>query len=395
MCIAIMVKKGLTLKENALKLCWDNNPDGAGFAWPEDGKVKVFKEVKDFDKFYTEYKKVKETYNGNMLLHFRIATHGEVCEENCHPFLVNDKLAFIHNGIISNVVKDKKESDTILFNKKVLQTLPVGFHKNAALKTLMEEYVGRSKLVFLDADGEFSIVNESLGTWDSECWFSNDSYKTKKVVAPPPAPYVKPRDYSAHLPKIHLSYRNGGFKLHFKTDSWEYDVTNGWKNLNDHPKLAYEALGVYPEYIIHKDEMDKAIEYLKEIKVKKLHLSLDQKDLIDGYIGRYLTLSEFEDNDLRGMMVSAFQNIVQIVDYKKIPSTYSYNSGSLELRILVNGFQPQERHKTIQVPLFTIPKKVNENFLYVSWYTALKIRPTPQRYDLKSLLVKELKKEKK
>ena len=44
----------------------------------------------------------------------------------------------------------------------------------------MEAYIGAgSKLIFLDSKGNCFIANEAKGNWQSDCWFSNYSYRTQ------------------------------------------------------------------------------------------------------------------------------------------------------------------------------------------------------------------------
>lgn len=183
MCIAILNTKGKLSKET-FNTCWGNNPDGAGIAWAEDGVVHTYKEMKSPKAIYKKYSEVRKRLpNNNMLIHFRIATHGRVNETNCHPFKVNNKLAFVHNGMIdgNGLTKSTEFSDTYLFNQLFLQKLPKDFINNDAILNLMSEYIGYSKLIFLDAKDNWAIVNENLGEWDGDNWYSNDSYIADRV----------------------------------------------------------------------------------------------------------------------------------------------------------------------------------------------------------------------
>jgi hypothetical protein len=47
-------------------------------------------------------------------------------------------------------------------------------------KYFISEYIGYSKLVFLDNKDKYTIINEELGKWSSGNWYSNDSYKEYK-----------------------------------------------------------------------------------------------------------------------------------------------------------------------------------------------------------------------
>lgn len=182
MCIAILNSKGI-LSKKTLKTCWDNNSDGAGFAYAEKGKIKVIKEMDNFNTFYGRYLECRKgREDQNFIIHFRITTHGKVDLTNCHPFKVNNELAFIHNGIINNVARHLDYSDTYIFNEVILKKLPKDFIFNSAIIELIDEYIGWSKLVFLTGKGEAVIVGEKSGKWDGGNWFSNDSYKESKFV---------------------------------------------------------------------------------------------------------------------------------------------------------------------------------------------------------------------
>ena len=181
MCIAIMNPSNVTLKKKVIKNCWDNNYNGAGllFVNQQTGELDTFKELKNFDKYYDAYTNIRKHHKeSTIILHFRIATHGGVTESNCHPFIVDDTLGFVHNGIISGVPDSKEHSDTYMFNESMLKKLPPGFVHNEVIMSLLADFIGYSKLVFLDTDNQYHIVGEEKGVWDlGGCWFSNSSYK--------------------------------------------------------------------------------------------------------------------------------------------------------------------------------------------------------------------------
>ena len=180
MCIAILNTKISTLKKDTLKNCWLNNGDGAGILYIDNNQsMQVFKEMTDFDKFYEEYLHIKKNYGKrNIVLHFRISTHGKVNATNCHPFLVDEGLGFVHNGMIHTVPVSKEYSDTYMFNECILKKFKPGFEYDQDILDLLAEYIGTgSKLIFLNKDNDYAIVNEKAGHWSDGCWFSNSSYK--------------------------------------------------------------------------------------------------------------------------------------------------------------------------------------------------------------------------
>lgn len=180
MCIAILNTKGTTLKKQLLNNCWENNGDGAGILYIDnDNQLQTFKTLESFDEFYDAYSTIKQRYGKrNMLLHFRISTHGTINEENCHPFIVDENVGFIHNGMISNVPDSVQYSDTNMLNRTLLQKMKVGFEQDDDVLDFLMSLIGNgNKLVFLNKNNEWSIVNEGAGHWNLGCWFSNDSYK--------------------------------------------------------------------------------------------------------------------------------------------------------------------------------------------------------------------------
>jgi glutamine amidotransferase len=176
MCIIAIQPKNEIISEQTLANCWDNNNDGAGIMYAIDGKIIVHKELDSFDKFLA-YKKQVDKLNVNVVLHFRISTSGAIDKNNIHPFKVNDNLYFCHNGILDiNVPIGSKINDTQIFNNVFMKGMNPRFIYNESTRNLIQYSIGKNKFVFLDNKGEFFILNEHLGSWDSGVWYSNDSY---------------------------------------------------------------------------------------------------------------------------------------------------------------------------------------------------------------------------
>lgn len=175
MCIAIANTKGNPLTDEQLTACWENNPDGAGIMYKEGGMLKVYKQQGSLPRFKKKYYQVVEL--SNCLVHFRVKSAGVISMSNIHPFMVNGGLGFIHNGTIFKMPKDDNLSDTQIFNQAILKNLPKDFINNQAVLELIEDYCGNSKLVFMDEDEQFTIINEDRGKWSNGNWYSNDSYK--------------------------------------------------------------------------------------------------------------------------------------------------------------------------------------------------------------------------
>ena len=178
MCIIAVKPANKTITRRTLKNCFISNSDGAGIMWANENKLWIEKGFFGFRKFYKRFRELELTCpDSDFILHFRIATSGGIRHETCHPFRVHNKLAFVHNGIFSNL-GETKMSDTQVFNRDILQKLPPNFlDMNKAREEIFDYIVtSLSKVVFLDNNGKHIIVNEEHGIWDEGIWFSNYGY---------------------------------------------------------------------------------------------------------------------------------------------------------------------------------------------------------------------------
>jgi predicted glutamine amidotransferase len=185
MCIAIFKPHGVKLEKSVLQKCFDNNKDGCGFAYheSENNRIIVKKGYSKFDDFWANFYR---HMNRKMIIHFRNATHGEVDFENCHPFFVNENLVFAHNGMIIKINRwDLKKSDSWHFNEAILRGIVEKFPeiwKSAQFRVLVEFYIGKSRLIFMDNKGDVAIFNKELGVEEFGCWFSNNYYKVDRAT---------------------------------------------------------------------------------------------------------------------------------------------------------------------------------------------------------------------
>jgi glutamine amidotransferase len=180
MCIIAAIPTKKQISKATLQRCWNNNQHGGGFMFTDGKKIHTFKEMSSFKRYWKAFVHARETYpESSFVCHFRISTHGKINEENCHPFLVNPKLGFAHNGIIRNAPTSPNYSDTYMFNVTILQNLPSNFLSNVSIQLLLQEYIGSgSKLAFLSYDNKITLINEKAGQWDENgVWFSNGGYK--------------------------------------------------------------------------------------------------------------------------------------------------------------------------------------------------------------------------
>ena len=182
MCIAIVKPPKVTIPNSILGYCHENNKDGCGMSYVDNSGELIIYKTMDFTEFMATYKEAfRNNPNSTFLLHFRVATHGTVNEFNCHPFRVNENQVMMHNGTIHKsapIKSDKNEtrSDTQIFNDTILSDMPIGWEKSVGIAELIEDYIGSSKIVTMDSDGEVNMFNDHLGNWHAGCWWSNYSY---------------------------------------------------------------------------------------------------------------------------------------------------------------------------------------------------------------------------
>ena len=175
MCIIAYVPKDKTVNEETITNMFQNNPDGAGLLYVDGDTLKTFKTF-DLFKLLDMYEYVKAHFDTDIIIHCRIGTHGGKTMENIHPFMVNENLGFVHNGIISSMPSDVHKSDTRMFNELILQKLPDNFIFDEAIKELIGGYITSSKLAFMDSFQNVAIINEDKGVWNQGVWFSNTTY---------------------------------------------------------------------------------------------------------------------------------------------------------------------------------------------------------------------------
>ncbi len=190
MCIIVAKPAGIDLpSEDILDNCFASNRDGIGFAFNKPGDnpiiVKGFANVKKLIKMWDTFNIKKEH---NLLLHFRLATHGMKDQGNCHPFPLTNSLedmrtlhcacdtAITHNGVFGQMNKSEKYSDTMKFVSNILASPEIISNLNTKpVVELIRGYCGfSSKLAFLRADG-LSLIGDFEK--DEGISYSNTQYK--------------------------------------------------------------------------------------------------------------------------------------------------------------------------------------------------------------------------
>ena len=185
MCIIAYKPKGISVARHVLETCFVNNPDGAGFMFPCEGKLLIRKGYFEFGHFLTAWDKCRKIHGDGLpvVFHFRIATAGEIDKTNCHPHRVARDLGFVHNGILScvTVPKDSDVSDTIIYRDRYLGNLSSKNLHNDKLLDMIGQHIGAgNKFVFMSGEGKVAICNEKQGVWKDGLWFSNYSFLPRR-----------------------------------------------------------------------------------------------------------------------------------------------------------------------------------------------------------------------
>jgi ribosomal protein S27E len=191
MCIIAYKPTGTaSMDKITLAACWENNDDGAGFAWynKESNLWEVRKGFMTFKKFWKAYKLRDFQLDDSVICHFRIGTAGLKDEGNTHPFPVVENLdemravnfacesILFHNGIVGRGEGDY--SDTMIFVRDFVAPIidKLGVHDKIP-GILQKIFDGGSRWIVTKGDKLWKFGY----TWQQErgWFFSNASFKPK------------------------------------------------------------------------------------------------------------------------------------------------------------------------------------------------------------------------
>lgn len=188
MCVIAFAPKNVDIpKDEVMSDMFDYNSDGAGIAYTLNNRVYVEKGYMEYKEFANALagieKRLKKagtsTKEVPMAFHFRIGTHGPNSRGLTHPFPVAQKTKFfealdyktdimmMHNGVITSVTPVNDTSDTVQYIRDVVHPLYIQdkkFFTNDNYTRLLANTINGSRLLFLDRDGDFSII----GDWKTD-----------------------------------------------------------------------------------------------------------------------------------------------------------------------------------------------------------------------------------
>lgn len=181
MCIAIVTTAGTACTDDAIKNSFAANSHGAGFAFidKDSGEVQVRKGYFTVESFLNAYKGVLDQGHADlhaMLLHFRVATMGGRTMDNCHPFRIKNG-ALVHNGVLFYGVdpSGKDRSDTRIWAEELLPDFT--YERVRDNIDVLSQIVSYNKIAMLFNGGNYAILNEDLGHWVDDVWYSNTSFR--------------------------------------------------------------------------------------------------------------------------------------------------------------------------------------------------------------------------
>jgi glutamine amidotransferase len=188
MCLLTYIPAGKKPDMEALREGTVHNRDGHGWAIATPSIIYrgrgldrnwVLDEFEEMRDYYPEYP---------ALFHSRMATHGNIKKDNCHPFyLGNDGRTVIgHNGILdSQPKKGDWRSDTRVAAEDLFPKWKLW--SRAGRRKLYRWGGTFNKFVILTNNPRYGggprgiIINSQAGEWHNGIWYSNSSYKPYKL----------------------------------------------------------------------------------------------------------------------------------------------------------------------------------------------------------------------
>lgn len=183
MCVicAIPAKKWVT--EEQLVRATESNPDGFGWSVLVRRREMVSGWDLDPDRAIDRFMTLRDAHIGQpAMFHARIATHGHVKLENCHPFPVggDKRVMLAHNGILPcEPGPFDHRSDTGVLCDDIIPRS--GIDTLWTHTATWERWIGtNNKLVILSSlpkRQHLLIIGAERGEWANGVWWSNNSYR--------------------------------------------------------------------------------------------------------------------------------------------------------------------------------------------------------------------------
>lgn len=148
----------------------NNNVDGTGAAWVEDGHFVVEKYPKSLTKVLRRHKTFLDhmPYNGWTIAHLRAASCGEISTVNTHPFVTqNGKWVICHNGgfsehkivrlALGKTIKFEGETDSEVAAELLASAGPKAFAENVDFSGVFLSLNIRGDLWAIKTSGQLEL----------------------------------------------------------------------------------------------------------------------------------------------------------------------------------------------------------------------------------------------
>jgi hypothetical protein len=281
MCLIIHRKEKQSLAKNFLDDVFSHNKDGWGIMFLNDDGAPVIKRGMKLKSFYKAYK--NEVQHRECLIHFRMATQGDIDLSMCHPFEVTSG---IYN-IDAPSHACKKKSDTWRFVNLVLKPIlesvdkPHEFLRSESMSYLIASHAGTgNRLAFLDHMGAHLVPTESEWS-ETTCGVTVSNTYAYNVNNPDRVSIGYTRNYGA------WSYYDSRWQVYSKKE----DVSS--KNLS-----KYEHPDLYEDSEIEESDSD-LIEFVDsdyETSEESWFESLDLETLVGDYESAYTLVNAYPES---------------------------------------------------------------------------------------------------
>jgi hypothetical protein len=200
MCLIVHKPAHVTIDREFADDVYTRNADGFGIIYHEveDGKefVKTYKLIGSRDDVWAV---IQEHQHRELLIHWRMRTHGDIDLENCHPYALIEgdgsvPSFMMHNGILQHGnAADTKKSDTWHYIRDTLRPLLMAtpdLLESQPFRRLVEADIGsNNKFAIMDVYGKVTVLNRRSGIEWGGMWLSNTyAWSAYKFGAVKPVP---------------------------------------------------------------------------------------------------------------------------------------------------------------------------------------------------------------
>jgi predicted glutamine amidotransferase len=178
MCIIFYSESGKLPAKSALRVAYENNPDGVGIMYHDGKKVQVIRGLLDFDAAWSILCLLRN-HGHKYACHFRYRTKGPISSKTCHPFKIrHTRTGFntfmMHNGTFLGLDVPKGQSDTQVMASNLEGLVNRhGAHilgEKSILNNMGKKVGAYNKILFMNDNGDVQIVNAKSGIVKGGIW---------------------------------------------------------------------------------------------------------------------------------------------------------------------------------------------------------------------------------